>query len=223
MNDRLNEIVEERVRKRTSEFLAEKGILVEFVDPPVGVCLILATHPTVWDSVVWRCLPGTFHAVNSGALKRTGLPALDRQIALGISRMIPVNKNDPSKRRETYRDIAAKLDEGYRVVINPTGETATTNEIPNEDAVRIGGIIGSLRKSKVERVVPAVVWVLGEIERDGTIASGAKVKVFFGPNLRIDDLNLRSDIVRGDELKTRLIGAWKSVVKENHLAGSESG
>lgn len=201
--------------RKTERFLQEHRLNVEVKNLPDYSCLIPATHPTIWDSVFWRKIPETYHAVQSWALKKTGIPRIDARLALDVSHMIPVYVGDREKRQETYRHMARLLDGGHKVVINPTGRTTGNNEIPQEGDIRVGGIIRVLQLAEQKIIVPAVVKVEGEVRKDYTVEDGSSIQIIFAEKpLDLNGIDLESERVNDELLKSRIVESWHELSKE---------
>ncbi len=197
---------------KTERFLQNHRLNVEVTNRPDYPCLIIATHPTTWDSIFWRRIPRVYHAVHSEALKKTGIPRVDSWLALGLSRMVPVHTDSRERRQETYQHIASLLDRGNEVVINPTGRTTGSNQTPEEEELNVGGIIRVLQLTKQKTVVPAVVRVTGNIKEDGTVEDGSSIQIIFAKEpLDLKDINLKAETVNDELLRSRIVESWNEL------------
>lgn len=160
---------------KTELFVAGRELTVEVTNKPESPCLIVANHPTINDSMLWRTLGNVYHAVKSDSAKKTGIEPVD----ISITRMIPVYKGE--KRRRTYSLISSFIANGNQVVLNPTGRTSGTNDVPQPEEIKLGAMWRSLQllKEKERKVFVAYVRVNGKIEPDGTVGKGSRVSIIF--------------------------------------------
>ena len=207
-------LAEERLgfyrEKKTLPFLEahQINIDVEGLKPVKG--LVVATHPTIWDSIFWRqALPDAFHCVQAEALKKTGIPVIDAIIALYYSRMIPVYIGNSGQRRNTYRMVRERM-ERVPVIINPGGRTTCSNDIPSVGEIKVGGIIGIMRLWQEKLIYPARVRVQGQILENGTVADGSRVKIRYGQPVDLSDINFEQQ-VDALSLAERIEKSWKGI------------
>jgi hypothetical protein len=129
-----------------------------------------------------------YHAINSAASRKTGVEGLDMMLA----RTIPVYQGE--KRLRTYDLIARIISHGGQVVLNPSGETACSNDVPSPEEIKLGAMYRSLQRSDIRTVVPAIVWVDGEICIDGTVGSASKVNIIFSTQpMDLSEVDFRLD------------------------------
>lgn len=209
-------LFERRRDIRTERFFNLHDFQVETVGDPGKSALIVATHPTIWDSIYWRTLPDTIHVVNSGALRKTPLPVVNEWLAVKVSSMIPAYTGESGLRNKTYQLMAESLDSGKRVVINPTGHVLCSNEIPYTDDLHIGGVYRSLQLATDRKLVPAVVWVDGEIHEDGTVDDGSSIRLIFGPRINLDEIDFSTDKVDRHFLAEKIVRAWQEIANGVH-------
>ena len=197
-------------KAKTDAFLKEHRINVNINNSPERG-LIVATHPTIWDSILWRkALPKSYHAVGAPALKKTGIDWFDHEIANKISHMIPVYKGD-ERRQKTYEEIAS-LVRHNPVVFNPTGFSSASNELNEVEMIKVGGIIKIWRETGGNlSLIPAVINIDTQIKQDGTLLDGSGVEIKVGSPLKIEDIDFWAEHVDSNELKSRIYQAWKSI------------
>jgi len=206
----LRDLISPVISKKTETFFREQNINVAIQNFPKTPSLILANHPTIQDSHIWRLEPNAIHAVHAQALQKTGVTPIDRLIALNYSRMIPVFDGDD--RQKTYEDIVMMLQKGYSVVVNPTGKTSGTNSIPQSDEIKIGAIIRPWQLSSTKlNIIPAYVQV-DTISSDNTIAPGSNVSVAVDTSpLEVDSIFKDQGEIDRELFANQLIERWHNL------------
>ncbi|HRN70223.1 MAG TPA: 1-acyl-sn-glycerol-3-phosphate acyltransferase [Candidatus Woesebacteria bacterium] len=209
----VRELLAPFLSQKEQTFFKENNNKVTIHNFPQTGSLIVANHPTIDDSHIWRLEPKAIHAVHSDALKKTGVTPIDRMIALHYSRMIPVHSAD--NRQETYHDIVNLIEQGYAVIINPTGETSGNNDIPMTDKIKIGGIIRPWQLSNTDfNIFPAYVHI-SNITNNFRIAKGSDIHVEVTPDpLQVSDIFTKEGNVNQDIFATRLIESWQNLAEQ---------
>lgn len=198
------DIIQTRIVNRTEKLLQEHNIHVSVSGNIPNKGIIVANHPSNWDSIFWRkAVPESHHAVNNLALKKTGIEFIDDQIALRLSRMVPVYSGDSSKRQRTYKYVRGVLDGGGLVVFNPTGKSSCNNTLPVQNEIQVGGLLRLQQVAKINSLYPAYVFVDGEILLNGQVRDGSNVKIVIGDSFQIDQ--------DSEKLKELIHTYWKDL------------
>lgn len=204
--NKLQAFLDQRIRIKTEFFVADRGLTVEAADKPTVPCLIVANHPTIDDSMLWRTLGNVYHAVNSDSAKKTGIEPVD----ISITKMIPVYKGE--KRKRTYDLISHFISSGNQIVLNPTGRTSGTNDVPKPEEVKLGAMWRSLQRlnERGRIVFPAFVKINGEIMPDGTVGSGSKVSIVFSKE-PMDFSGINFDQDAPDSFAKEICDKWQEL------------
>jgi hypothetical protein len=211
----IDNLVEDRLRRKIDTFLKGRNLRVEVINKPKNHGLILINHPTSWDPLFFRLIPQTFSLIYGEGLRKTGVKRLDSILATEISHMIPVYRGNQDWNRKAYRRAADLLDRDYNLVLAPTGKVACSNEIPTEEEIRPGGTIRILQQAQNRVVIPALIFIDGQILRDGSIETGGRIVLSFSESpLDLKGLNLNSEKVEDKLLRSRIVDAWKQI-KQN--------
>jgi len=204
-----------RVSSRAEEFVARAGVSVELENPPSFPCLVVITHPTLWDATFLRLLPNTYIVANAGSYNWTGIPRVDERLARVVARRVPVFPNRREMNRRSYAAAAKALNDGSNVVIAPLMGTTCSTAIPSAGDLHIGGTVSILQRAENRNLVPAFIDVEGEIREDGTVSPGTKVRVIFCETpLDLSDIDLKSPYCyQAQELCERIVGSWHELAE----------
>lgn len=193
----VSDFFKQRIETKTDQFLEARGIKVRLEGQVPKSGLVVANHPTHWDSIFLRkAVPGSYHAVNELALRKTGINPIDRWIALNASFMIPVYQGNRSSRQKTYYHVDSVLKKGRLIFFNPTGKSSYSNALPPREDIIVGGLIRIQQVARVESLYPAYVFVKGQILQDGSVEAGSEVLIKIGEsfNASQNEESLRNSI-----------------------------
>lgn len=209
-------ITDARLGIKITDYLQSHNLTVEIIGEPPKSALILSTHPTKQEGYVWRQIKKYLHAAKSAAIQSVPVEIIDSWVNIHLKRMIPVYKGDKKKREKTYVSIAKQLAFENTVILNPTGETSGTNDIPPAEDIQMGTYRIIQHLPAGSPIVPAVVFVDGEISPEGTAEPGSTFRVFFGEPYDFPDGYFNGELAPED-FRQRVVDGWKKIADENGL------
>jgi len=199
-------------RLKTNSFFKRNNLSIKVINFPKKSGLIVATHPTTVDGFFWKkILPSAFRTVDIDNLQIIPkLFFLNEIIALFYSRIIPVYKGKP-KREKTFRWISEFLNLNQFVIINPTGQTTFTTNIPNPNSLKLGAIIKALQKNNKLQVCSALIEIEGQIYDSGLISKNSIITIKFSKPINFLILNFDSIKVDINILSKIIVDSWKKL------------
>lgn len=170
-------------QQKTGRYLENHRITVRPENYPTTASIILSTHPTVDETLLFRSIdPNALQIVHDEAVCHTHIRTIDEQWAVHISGIIPLYSGDHNLRNRSYRLVKEQLDKGRSVILHPTGRTEGTAELPDVTQIHIGGLVRILQDTQHKYpVVPARIHVNDNNIIDGQkLRDGSLVQIRFG-------------------------------------------